>query len=109
MPSRKDCLDDIAKRTGRKRAEVDILAEALDARAQDFQQSGGLGPDEAYARARDEMLKRLADDAARGRRETILNARKQALLSRFYRDTLAAIEKLPAPNWMKKQLARGAA
>jgi hypothetical protein len=109
MPSRRDCLDDIAKRTGRPRKDVDELADAIDARAQDYEESGGLGPDEAYMRARDEVLNEISERAALNRREEILNTRKRALLSRFYRDTLASIAKLPVGPRIRERLARGAA
>jgi hypothetical protein len=109
MPSRQDCIDDIAKKTGRKREDVDELLSAIDARAQDYQESGGLGPDEAYMRARDETLNEIGEQAALRRREEILNTRKRALLGRYYRDTLAAIAKLPLGDATRERLARGAA
>ena len=108
MPSRKDCLDDIAKRTGRPRKDVDELLEAIDAAAQDFQENG-MGPDEAYVRARDELLNKMAEGAALSRRAQIMDTRKDISRHRYYAQVEAQIAKLPTNARLTKRLARGAA
>ncbi len=40
MPSRKDCLDDIAGKTGRKRKDVEDLLDQILDRADGYQQDG---------------------------------------------------------------------
>ena len=102
MASRKDCLDDIAKRTGRKRAEVDDLLEQILDRADGYE-ADGVAFDDAYARARDEVLANEAERAALDRRAAIMDRKKGIERARYYRDTAAAIEKLPAG---KRMLAR---
>lgn len=93
MPSRQDCLDDIAKRTGRSRKEVDdILGDILD-RAEGFEHDG-MSPDESYARARDEKLEEIAERAALSRRAEILDTRKEIARHRFYTTSQEAIAKL---------------
>jgi len=109
MPSRKDCLDDIAKRTGRKREDVDELLDAIDARAQDYQETGGLGPDEAYARARDEMLNEISERAALARRAQIMDTRKDFSRARYYAKVEEQIAKLPVRSKLAKRLIRQAA
>lgn len=103
MPSRKDCLDDIAKRTGRKRAEVDDLLEQILDHAEAYE-AEGLPAGEAYERARDELLSNMAEQAALSRRAAILDRRKDIARARYYRDTAAAIEKLPAGRRMLAKL-----
>jgi hypothetical protein len=93
--NRKDCINDIAGRTGRKREDVeDILDDILD-RADGYE-NDGLNANEAYSRARDEMLENFSEKAALDRRAAIMDKRKEVLRSRYYRDTAKAIERLPA-------------
>jgi hypothetical protein len=108
MPSRKDCLDDIAKRTGRPRRDVDDLLDAIDARAQEFDNSG-LGPDERYARARDEILQEIGEKSALRRRAEIMDTKKDISRHRYYTEVEKQIAKLPANARLAKRLARGAA
>src|SRR5579862_570784 len=108
MPSRKDCLDDIAKRTGRPRNDVDELLQAIDAAAEDYQKDG-MGPDEAYARARDELLNDMAEKAALARRAQIMDTRKDIARHRYYDQVERQIAKLPVRAALAKRLARGAA
>jgi len=83
MPSRKDCIDDIAGRTGKSREEVrDALDDILD-RADGYEASG-MGRDESYARARDEMLQEQAEQDALRRRAEILDMRKESARHRYY-------------------------
>jgi hypothetical protein len=91
--SRKDCLTEIAERSGKSREEVgDALDEILD-RADGFE-SDGMGRDEAYDRARDEFLQEVADQYARERRGAILDMRKESSRHRYYEATRAAIRTL---------------
>ena len=101
--NRKDCLDDIAGRTGRPRKDVDdVLDEILD-RAESYE-GEGLNANEAYSRARDEMLGEFAEKAALQRRAAIMDKRKEVLRGRYYRDTAKAIEALPAGRRMLARL-----
>jgi hypothetical protein len=102
MPSREDCLDEIARKSGRKRAEVNDLLEQILDRAEAYE-SDGLPAGEAYQRARDEMLANLAQQSALDRRAAIMDRRKDIERARYYDATAKAIEKLPAG---KKMLAR---
>jgi hypothetical protein len=91
--NRKDCLDDIASRSGRSRAQVeDALDEILD-RAEGYQQDG-LGTDQAYERARDEFLQEAAERYALERRAEILDVRKESARHRYYADVEKQISKL---------------
>jgi hypothetical protein len=91
--SRKDCLDDIAKRAGRSRADVeDVLDDILD-RADGYE-SEGASPDAAYIRARDEMLQEHAEQSALRRRAEIMDTRKTHARSRFYSMTEQQIKTL---------------
>ena len=66
MATRKDCLDEIARRTGRPRKEVeDQLGKMLE-RAELYEKDG-LGRTEAIARARNEMLGEIAKRTADAR------------------------------------------
>ncbi len=106
MPSRKECLDDIAKRTGGKRDELDDLLKAIEERAKEFQDSGGLGPDEAYVRARDELLNEISERAALRRRALILDTRKEIARHRYYAMVEQQIAKLPVNARLAKRLLR---
>ena len=91
--SRKDCLDDIAKRAGRSRADVeDILEDILD-RADGYEHDGAT-PDAAYIRARDEMLQEHIEQSALRRRAEILDTRKSAARKRYYSTTEQQIRSL---------------
>jgi hypothetical protein len=91
--SRKDCIDEIAARSGKSRGEAeDLLAAILD-RADGFE-SDGMGRDEAYDRARDEFLQEVADQYARERRGAILDMRKESSRHRYYEATREAIRTL---------------
>jgi hypothetical protein len=94
MPSRKDCLDEIAKKTGRSKADVEDILNDIFERAEEYQHDG-LGPDEAYARARDERIKEIYERAALDHRAAIMDGRKQIARRRYYADTAKAITALP--------------
>lgn len=93
MPTRKQCLDDIARRTGRSRRDVDDLLGDILERAETYQRDGA-GPDQAYIRARDEMLKEIYERAALRHREEIMNGRKDLARRRYYAATEEAIKTL---------------
>jgi hypothetical protein len=100
--SRKDCLDEIAKKTGRKREEVkDALDEIFD-RAEGYE-NDGMDRDAAYDRARDEFLKQAADDYASERRGAILDVRKEVARHRFYKAAAESIRTL-SPKLAAKAL-----
>lgn len=106
--TRKDCLDDIAKRTGRKREEVeDVLDDILD-RAEGYE-NNGQSSESAYTRARDEKLAEIAEASARARRAEILDTRKEINRHRFYRNTAKALAALPVSDKFKQKLATQAA
>lgn len=97
--SRKDCIDEIAGRSGKTRAEAeDLLAAILD-RAEGFEHDG-MDRDRAYLRARDEFLQEVADQYARERRGAILDMRKESSRHRYYETTRSEIQKL-APGKAK--------
>jgi len=94
MPSRQDCIDDIAKRTGRSRKGVeDILDDILD-RADGYEHDG-FSADESYQKARDEKIKEVFERAALETRGAIMDARKRIARQRYYAATAKAIENLP--------------
>src|SRR5579871_1468879 len=93
MPSRQDCLDDIARRAGKRREDAEDLFDQIDERAQAYQHDG-LSPDEAYAKARDEMLQAVAERAALARRAEILDARREIVRHRSYDAAAKAIREL---------------
>jgi hypothetical protein len=94
MPkSRKDCLDDLAKRTGRPRKDIEDLFDEIDERAQDYQRDG-LSPDESYAKARDEMLQEIGERAALNRRAEILDVRKEIGRHRYYSQVEDQVKKM---------------
>jgi hypothetical protein len=103
MPSRKDCINDIAGRTGRRRKDVEGILEQILERADGYV-GDGLNANEAYSRARDELLQEYAENAALNRREEIMNMRKGVARSRYYRDVEKAIENLPAGKRMLAKL-----
>ena len=107
MPSHKDCIDDIADRSGRKRDEVEDLLEQVLDRADGYEKDG-LNADQAYSRARDEMLANLSERAAINRRARIMDQRKSILRARYYRDTEKAIANLPAGARVLAKLKRTA-
>jgi hypothetical protein len=91
--TRKDCLTEIAEKSGKSREEVgDALDEILN-RAEGYEHDG-MGHDEAYARARDEFLQQAADQYARERRGAILDMRKESSRHRYYEATREAIRSL---------------
>jgi hypothetical protein len=91
--SRKDCLTEIAEKSGKSREEVgDALDEILN-RAEGYEHDG-MGHDDAYARARDEFLQQSADQYARERRGAILDMRKESSRHRYYATTREAIRTL---------------
>lgn len=97
--SRKDCIDEIAARSGKTRGEAeDLLASILD-RAEGFE-SDGMDRNSAYDRARDEFLQEVADQYARERRGAILDMRKESSRHRYYETTRGEIQKL-APGKAK--------
>src|SRR6204780_2827471 len=91
--SRKDCIDEIAARSGKSRGEAEDLLEAILDRADGFE-GDGMGHDEAYDRARDEFLQEVADQYARERRGAILDMRKESSRHRYYEATREAIRTL---------------
>ncbi len=102
-PNRKDCIDQIAGASGRKREEVNDALDEIFERASGHE-SDGLDPPSAYERARDEMLENLAERAAIERRARIMDTRKRMALSRYVRSTEQAIAALPGGKWMMKKL-----
>jgi hypothetical protein len=94
MAERDDCIDDIARRAGRPRGEVESTIGHIDDRAQAYEDDG-MDRGAAYQRARDEELDNLAQQAAVNRRARILDARKDQKRARFYDSVAAAIDKLP--------------
>ncbi len=94
MPSRKDCLDDIAKRTGRRREDVKDTLDEIFERAEQYEHDGA-APDDAYARARDELLEEAGERKALARRAEILDLRKEISRHRFYADLEKQIRRLP--------------
>lgn len=91
--TRKDCLDDIAEKSGRTRKEVnDALDDLLD-RAEGYERDG-MDRDSAYERARDEFLNQEAEFYALQRRAAILDVRKESARHRYYAAAEAAIKKL---------------
>ena len=105
--NRKDCLDDIAGRSGRPRKDVEDLLDQIFERAESYE-GEGLNSNEAYSRARDEMLSDFAEKAALQRRATIMDKRKEVLRGRYYRDTAKEIDALPAGRRMLAKLKIGA-
>jgi hypothetical protein len=99
---RKDCIDDIVKRSGRKRAEVEDALEEILGRADGYEHDG-MDRDAAYDRARDEFLKAAADDYALQRRRAILDMRKEISRHRFYGASAEAIRTL-SPKMAVKAL-----
>src|SRR5260370_36096886 len=90
---RKACLDEIARKTGKNRAEVkDALDEIFD-RAEGYEHDG-MDRDAAYDRASDEFLKQAADHYALARRGAILDMRKEVARHRFYAAASEAIKTL---------------
>ena len=91
--SRKDCLDEIARKAGRSRKDVeDVLYDILE-RADQYEHDG-MSPDESYAKARDEMLQEIGEQAALRRRAEILDLRKMASRHRYYAQTAAEVKAL---------------
>jgi len=108
MASRKDCIDDIAKKTGRSRKDVnDILEDILDS-ADEYQREG-LSPDDAYTRARDEKLKQIYEAAAKDHRAAIMDGRKEIMRHRYYDSVAKAIANLPISDKLKAKFATQAA
>jgi hypothetical protein len=103
MASRKDCIGDLVKKTGRSRANVEDLLNDIFERAQDFEHDG-LSPDESYAKARDEKLKEIYETAALERRGAILDGRKDIARQRYYAATAKAIALLPVSDRLKAKL-----
>ena len=91
--SRKDCIDDIARKSGRKRADVEDALDEILSRAEGYE-SDGMDRDAAYTRARDEFLKAAADQYALERRGAILDVRKEVARHRFYQAAAASIKSL---------------
>ncbi len=104
MPRRtpKDCAEEVGKRAGRPRAEAQDELEALLDRAEDFEHDG-LSPDGAYAKARDERLREIADQRALRRRAEIMDTRKEISRHRFYQSVADQIAGLPI---RARQIAR---
>jgi hypothetical protein len=101
-PGRKDCIDDIAKRSGRSRRDVEAAMDAVDERAQAYTDDG-MDAEDAYARARDEEVQNLNERSAIERRARILDARKGTRRSRFYNGVADAIGRLPAGGWIARR------
>lgn len=94
MPSRKDCIEDILKRAGGKRSRKDVedLLNDIDERAQSYQEDGSTS-DQAYGRAREEMLEEQAETQALRKRAEIMDARKAIGRGRYYKTAQEAISK----------------
>jgi hypothetical protein len=99
---RRDCIDDIAKRSGRPRADVEDALDEILSRADGYE-SDGMDRDAAYARARDEFLKEAADQYALQRRGALLDMRKEAARHRFYEAAAKSIKSL-SPKMAVKAL-----
>lgn len=84
MPTRKDCIDDIAKKTGRERKDVEDLLDRILDRADQYE-GDGVGPDDAYPRARDELIGEIAEKAALRRRAEILDMKKEIGRHRYFK------------------------
>src|SRR4029077_18925766 len=69
----------------------------------------GLNANEAYSRARDELLQEYSEQAALRRRAEIMDTRKGIARARYYRDVRNAIENLPAGKRMLAKLKLSAA
>ncbi|HJT05743.1 MAG TPA: hypothetical protein VJ747_02390, partial [Stellaceae bacterium] len=93
MPSRKDCLDEIARKTGRKREDVEDVLNDIFERAEQHEHDG-LSPDEAYAKARDEMLQEIGEQSALRRRAEILDTRKMVARHRYYSQAADEVARL---------------
>lgn len=104
MADRKDCIDEIAKKTWRPREQVDDLLDEIFERAKDYQDDGH-GPDEAYAKARDDMFADIAERSALRRRAEIMDTRKEISRHRYYRSTDDAIKALPVSDALARKLA----
>lgn len=100
--SRKDCFDEIARKTGKKRAEVEDALDEIFNRAEGYEHDG-MDRDAAYDRARDEFLKAAADQYALQRRGAILDMRKEIARHRFYAASAEAIRTL-SPKMAVKAL-----
>ncbi len=90
---RKDCIGQIARRTGKRREDVEDELDDIFERAKGYEQ-GGESPADAYAKARDERLAEIAQRAAINRRARILDTRKEIARHRFYATTKQAIANL---------------
>ncbi len=104
MVTRKDCIGDIARRTGKRREDVEDVLDEIFERARDHEQ-GGESPADAYAKARDEHLSEIAQRAAINRRARILDMRKEIARHRFFAATTAAIKALPVSPAQAAKLA----
>ena len=107
-PTRKDCIDDIARRSGKTRAEVEDIVEDIFERASGYERDG-LDTDQAYAKARDEKLLEITEDAELKRRAQIMDTRKEVARRRFYATTREALKWLPvSPAYAAKLAVRAA-
>ena len=84
MPSKKDCLDDIARRTGRPHGEVNDIAQEVFDRAKQYEDEG-LGVGDAYQRARDELLSEMSESYSLLRRAEIMDVKKDIARHRYYK------------------------
>lgn len=106
--NRKDCFDDIARKTGRSRKDVEDLLDQILSAADGYQHDG-MEAGEAYARARDERIKQIYEEAARWHAAAILDGRKDIARQRYYAATAKAIANLPISDKFKATLATQAA
>jgi len=91
--SRKDCLDDIAAKSGRPREDVEDALDEIFNRAEGYEHDG-MSRDDAYDRARDEFLKQSMEQDLLRRRAAILDMRKEIALHRFMAAMRETITKL---------------
>lgn len=91
MPSRKDCLEDIAKKLGKSRKQVEDIVDQIDDRAQQYDH---LSDTDAYSRARDELIQEMSERAAIRRRGEIMDMRKDIARHRYYAAMDEAIKNL---------------
>ncbi|MCC6172077.1 MAG: hypothetical protein IT481_08615 [Gammaproteobacteria bacterium] len=88
---RDDCADDIAKKTGRSRREVDDALDEMFERAEHHRE-GGRSPRDALGRAQTEAMDEEARRHAIFRRNMHLDALKSRDLNRFYEAARAQLE-----------------
>jgi hypothetical protein len=96
MPKRRECVDGVAERHGVDPSDVDDdLKEMLD-RADGLERDG-MSYEDALRQAGLDMIADAHERARFARRAAMMDERKNTARRRYYRETVAAIEK-NAPN-----------